>query len=132
MSNKKITGLGGIPLTALTLIIATGILTPYVALTSGFGLGNLTGGSIASLLVLGIIHTGIAYVLMFAGAQAVESQTFAVLSYVDPVTAIVVSAVFLKEDLSPVQLAGGVLILAAAFLNEFLGNKEKQIAISKD
>ena len=47
-------------------------------------------------------------------------------------TAIVVSAVFLKEDLSPVQLAGGVLILAAAFLNEFLGNKEKQVVISKE
>ena len=132
MSNKKIVGLGGIPLTALTLVIATGILTPYVALTSGFGLGQLTGGSITSLLVLGIIHTGIAYVLMFAGAQVVESQTFAVLSYVDPVTAIVVSAVFLKEDLSPVQLAGGVLILAAAFLNEFLGNRDKQIALSKE
>ena len=47
-------------------------------------------------------------------------------------TAIVVSAVFLKEDLSPVQLAGGVLILAAAFLNEFLGNRDKQIALSKE
>ncbi|CZQ99049.1 EamA domain-containing membrane protein RarD [Trichococcus ilyis] len=132
MSNKKITCLAGTPLTALTLVIATVILTPYVALTSGFGLGQLTGGSIGSLLALGIVHTGIAYVLMFAGAQAVESQTFAVLSYVDPVTAIAVSALFLKEELLPIQLAGGVLILAAAFLNEFVGNKENQIATNEE
>jgi drug/metabolite transporter (DMT)-like permease len=132
ISNKKVTGLSGIQLTSLTLVIATVILIPYVALTSGFGLSRLGGTSILALLILGIIHTGVAYVLMFSGSQEIESQTFAVLSYIDPVTAIAVSSIFLQEDLSTLQVAGGMLILAAAFLNEYTGKREKAVSVGND
>lgn len=125
ISNKKVTGMNDLHLTAVTLVIATLILLPYVGLTVGFGAGQLTGISLVSLLILGIVHTGIAYVFLFSGVQEVESQTFAVLSYIDPLTAVVVSAVLLQEPISIWQMLGGLLVLAATFLNEFYGTKKR-------
>lgn len=125
ISNKKITGMSGLHLTAVTLVIATVILLPYVGLMTGFGIGQLTSNSIISLLVLGIVHTGIAYVFLFSGVQEIESQTFAVLSYIDPLTAVVISAAFLQEPITSWQLAGGLLVLAATLLNELFGSKKR-------
>lgn len=121
ISNKKITGMDSLHLTTVTLVIATLILVPYVMFTASFGVGQLTGTSIASLLVLGIVHTGIAYVFLFSGVQEVESQTFAVLSYIDPLTAVMISALFLQEPITIWQILGGLLVLAATFLNELFG-----------
>ncbi|MBM6615887.1 EamA family transporter [Desemzia sp. RIT804] len=123
ISNKKVTGLNDLHLTAMTLIIATVILLPYVLLTTGLGTSQLAVPSILSLLVLGVVHTGIAYVLVFSGLQKIEGQTFAVLSYIDPLTAVVVSTVILQEPISGLQLFGGALVLAATFMNEFFTGK---------
>src|SRR5699024_7552070 len=114
--NKKVAGLNDLHLTALTLIIATVILLPYVLLTTGLGTGQLAIPSILSLVVLGVVHTGIAYVLVFSGLQKIEGQTFAVLSYIDPLTAVVISTVVLQEPISGLQLFGGALVLAATFM----------------
>lgn len=130
ISNKKVTGLSDLHLTALTLIIATVILLPYVLLTTGLGTSQLTMPSLLSLLVLGIVHTGIAYVFVFSGLQQIEGQTFAVLSYIDPLTAVIISATVLREPISGVQLFGGALVLAATFMNEYFtekGQKTEQI-----
>lgn len=126
ISNKKVTSLGDLHLTALTLIVATLILLPYVSLTTGMGVNQLTMPSLLSLLVLGVVHTGIAYVFLFSGLQKVEGQTFAVLSYIDPLTAVVISAVFLQEPISGLQLFGGALVLAATFMNEYFTGKVQQ------
>lgn len=124
ISNKKITGMNDLHLTTMTLLIATIILLPYVVLTTGFGVGQLTGISFLYLLVLGTVHTGIAYLFLFSGVQEVESQAFAVLSYIDPLTAVVISAVFLQEPITGWQLGGGLLVLAATLLNELFGTKK--------
>lgn len=124
ISNKKVTGMSGLHLTAMTLVIATMILLPYVGLTAGFGIEQLTSTSLISLLILGIVHTGIAYVFLFSGVQEIESQTFAVLSYIDPLTAVVISAAFLQEPITIWQLLGGLLVLAATLLNELFGSKK--------
>lgn len=127
ISNKKVTGLSDLHLTALTLIIATVILLPYVELTTGIGTSQLTMPSLMSLLVLGVVHTGIAYVFLFSGLQKVEGQTFAILSYIDPLTAVIISAVVLKEPISDLQLFGGALVLAATFMNEYFVGKVQKI-----
>lgn len=127
ISNKKVTGLSDLHLTAMTLIIATVILLPYVLLTTGLGTSQLTMPSLLSLLILGVVHTGIAYVFLFSGLQQIEGQAFAVLSYIDPLTAVIISALVLKEPISGLQLLGGVLVLAATFMNEYFAGKEQKI-----
>ncbi|MBM6822887.1 DMT family transporter, partial [Fusobacterium mortiferum] len=75
------------------------------------------------ILILGIVHTGIAYLLYFSSLQELKGQTIAVLSYIDPVFAIIISAIILKEHLGILQIIGGVLILGSSFLSEILNRK---------
>ncbi|MGO1470110.1 MAG: EamA family transporter, partial [Tissierella sp.] len=70
------------------------------------------------IIILGIIHTGIAYLLYFPSIKHVKSQTIAIVSYLDPITAIFVSAIFLREPMTGVQFLGGSLILISAYINE--------------
>ena len=47
-----------------------------------------------------------------------RGQEAAILSYIDPLTAVLISAVFLGEYMSLQQMAGGILILGFAIWNE--------------
>jgi thiamine transporter len=80
----------------------------------------LTLGLAAVLLVLvvGIVHTGLAYALYFGSMEGLRVQSIAVLSYIDPVCAVLFSALLLRESLSPLQAVGAVLILGSALAAE--------------
>ena len=68
----------------------------------------------ACLLCLGLVHSGAAYVLYFSALKSLPGQTAAILSYVDPLMAVLVSVTVLAEPVTALQLAGGALILACA------------------
>lgn len=65
-----------------------------------------------------MVNTGLAYYLYFSAMQQLPGQTVALLCYIDPLTALLLSAVFLHEHLLPLQIAGAVLILGGACLGE--------------
>ena len=75
------------------------------------------------LLAVGIIHTGIAYLLYFSAILKLKGQTIAIFSYIDPISAIVMSSVFLGERMTLIQVLGGILILGTTFINELSGKK---------
>ena len=60
--------------------------------------------------------------------KELKGQTIAVLSYIDPITAVLISALFLGEQLTMFQIIGGVLILGSTFISEL---KEKRNRIYK-
>ncbi|MBQ3701384.1 MAG: DMT family transporter [Oscillospiraceae bacterium] len=68
--------------------------------------------------VIGTVNTGLAYLLYFSGLQKLSGQSVALISYVDPVSALLFSALFLRESLTPVQMIGAVLIIGGAMLGE--------------
>ena len=70
------------------------------------------------VLAVGLIHTGLAYVLYFGSMNGLRAQSIALLSYIDPVSALVFSAVLLSEPLSPLGLAGACLIIGSAIASE--------------
>ena len=74
--------------------------------------------SLLCLLVLGMLHTGLAYALYFGSMKALRAQTIAIFSYIDPVIAILISVTILHEPFSWLSAAGSVLILGAAFVSE--------------
>ncbi|WP_276628908.1 DMT family transporter, partial [Terrisporobacter hibernicus] len=86
---------------------------------------GVSSQSIILLLVLGVVHTGIAYLLYFTVIQKIESQTVAIYSYVDPISAIFMSAIILNESMSLLQIIGGILILGSTFISEVYSNKIK-------
>lgn len=70
------------------------------------------------LLIVGIVHTGIAYLLYFASMDELTVQSIAILSYIDPVSALIFSALLLREKLSMLSLIGAVLIIGSAIISE--------------
>lgn len=117
--NKGIKSVGGLSRTFLQFLAAIAVLLPYVLLTDGgFGFGNLDTPGWVSLLVVGLIHTGITYCLYFSTLWRLPGQEAAILSYIDPLVAVIVSIVFLSEPITVWQVLGGALILGFSLLNE--------------
>jgi RarD protein len=124
LMNKFIKGLKGIETTVTQLIFASILLLPYVMVTSGFDFSKMTGISWGYMTFLGVVHTGFAYALYFSSLKELKGQTIAVLSYIDPITAVLISALFLGEQLTIFQIIGGILILGSTFISEIQGKKK--------
>lgn len=116
--NKFIKGVEGLHRTFLQFVAAIIILVPYVAATSGMNLRMLDSVGWGSLLVVGIVHTGITYCLYFSSLKELPGQKVAILSYIDPLVAIVISVTLLGESMTVMQAIGGVLILGFTLWNE--------------
>ena len=122
--NKYIRHTAGIQRTFLQFLAAIVILIPYVAATGGVTLSRLDGMGWVCLLVVGLFHTGITYCLYFSSLKAIPGQSAAILSYIDPLVAVLVSVTVLKEPLSWQQALGGALILGFTLWN-LLPEKQK-------
>ena len=123
--NKFIKGVDGIHRTFLQFISAAAVLIPYVLLTGSLGLGSLGGVGRVNLLIVGLVHTGITYCLYFSALKELPGQKAAILSYIDPLVAVMVSVAVLHETITVWQITGGVLILGFTLLNE-IGVKPKK------
>lgn len=123
--NKFIKGVEGIHRTFLQFIAAIAVLIPYVFMTSGITLGGLDGKGIVNLLVVGIVHTGITYCLYFSSLKELPGQKAAILSYIDPLVAVVISVAVLGESITALQLIGGFLILGFTLWNEISPKSHK-------
>lgn len=116
--NKKIPGIDAYQRTTVLLLSAGTVMLPYLLLSNGFSGSGFSVPSIALLLVLGVVHTGIAYALYFGGMDGLSVQTIAVFSYIDPVSALLFSALLLGEPLSMLNIIGAVMIIGSAMISE--------------
>lgn len=116
--NKFIKNVEGIHRTFLQFLSAIVILIPYVIMTSGATLGNLDGIGMANLLIVGLIHTGVTYCMYFSSLKELPGQKAAILSYIDPLVAVLISVTILGETMTLWQVVGGILILGFTLRNE--------------
>lgn len=116
--NKKITGVEAYQKTILQLLSSAVVLIPYLLLTGAFRLLTVSLPLILLLLVIGILYTGIVYVLYFGSMGSLKAQTVSTLSYIDPVVAMLVGGLVLREGMSAAGLAGAVLIIGSAMISE--------------
>ena len=116
--NKLIKKVQGIHRTFLQFIAAIIVLIPYVSLTSGFSLGSLNARGWVFLLIVGLIHTGVTYCMYFSSLKELPGQKAAILSYIDPLVAVLCSVLILGEAMSLMQIIGGLLILGFTLWNE--------------
>ncbi|MBQ8766853.1 MAG: EamA family transporter [Clostridia bacterium] len=124
--NKFIKNVDGIHRTFLQFLSAIAVLAPYVLLTDGVNLKTLDSKGWIFLLVIGLVHTGVTYCLYFSSLKELPGQKAAILSYIDPLVAVLVSVVILKETMTLMQIIGGILILGFTLWNEIdVGNKNK-------
>lgn len=116
--NKFIQNVDGIHRTFLQFLAAILVLIPYVAATSGVTLQTMDGLGWVCLLTVGIVHTGITYCMYFTSLRDIPGQKAAILSYIDPLVAVVVSVAVLDETMTLPQIIGGGLILGFTLWNE--------------
>lgn len=118
IANKRVQHLSGIHCAMYELIVSFFVVLAFLAVT-GARLPVIPAGSeLPWVLVLGLVNTGLAYYLYFSAMQRLSGQTVALLCYIDPLTALVLSALVLHERLLPLQIAGAALILGGACLGE--------------
>lgn len=127
LMNKFVRDLSPVETTLIQMMSAAIVMVPYVLITENVGEFVFDRKSVIVTVIVGIVHTGITYMLYFASMQKIPAQTTAVFSYIDPVTAIILSAVVLHEEFTAVQLTGTVLILGATLFNELAPNLKKKV-----
>ena len=128
MLNKTLKDISAGDRTIMQLGISSIVMLPYVLLTENIGAIEFTITPVMLLLIAGIVHTGFAYTLYFGGIAGIPAQTAAVLSYIDPITAILLSVVLLREDMSAVSAIGCVLVIGAMLVSEIEPKKKRQSA----
>ena len=116
--NKKIQRVSGIDRTVMQFAAAAAVLLPYILFTTGFDFTGMGTAGWLYMLAVGLVHSALAYVLYFSALRRLPGQETAVLSYIDPLTAVLISLLVLAEPVAPVQLVGGAMILAFTLANE--------------
>lgn len=123
--NKYIKGLSGIHTTLVQLAIAAIALMPFIIINNSLEIISLDIMTWISIITLGILHTGIAYFLYFSSIKNLKGKSIAILSYLDPIVAIIIAFLFLSESMNKFQIIGGFLILSASYISEKPGNRRK-------
>lgn len=119
--NKYMKDISPVDTTSVQMALVTVMMLPYTAATGGFGAVRITALGIICLVVLGALHTGIGYIIYFDAVNKLPAQTVGILSYIDPVEAVLLSAFFLKEPMTVWTVIGAVMILGAAAVSERAG-----------
>lgn len=114
--NKYIKNFTGFDMTFIQITTAALVLLPFVITRGQFHINGTI--PLLFILIMGVIHTGIAYLLYFSGIKNVKAQSAAVLSYIDPVSAILFGTLILGEPVNIFQIFGGFLILGFTFISE--------------
>lgn len=123
--NKFIKDISPYDKTVVQLFAASLVIFIYAIFTQDISNITLDTKSILLLIVVGVVHTGIAYCLYFGSFEGLDSQTIAIYSYIDPALALILSAVFLHEDMSLSGIIGAVMILGSTLLCELNFKKKK-------
>lgn len=113
--NKRINNFSGIDRTFVQILVSAIFLLPLVLYRNQIHIGSIN--ILIIILVLGVFHTGIAYLLYFSSIEHVSAQKASILSYIDPISAVMFGTIFLKEGLVPLQILGGILILLSTLVN---------------
>ncbi|QTD40632.1 DMT family transporter [Sporosarcina sp. Te-1] len=125
--NKFIGEMSRLEVTVIQLGTTALILLPYVLVTEGLNILSVSVSSIPFIIFLGVVNTGIGFWLFFSGMENLKGQNIAMLSYVDPFVAILISGLILREQFTLLQVIGGILLLGSTFVSEIRFNKSQRL-----
>ena len=116
--NKHLKQISSYAMTIMQLGIAVAVLTPYTLLTQNMRELTFSFMTIILLGVVGIVNMGITYGLYFSGIKELKAHTIAIFSYIDPIVAIFLSIIILREKPDIFTIIGGALILGSTLASE--------------
>ena len=101
----------------LQLFISFLTVAVFVGIKQGFVI-KIEPASILPILILGLVNTGIGCYFYFSSIGGLPVQTVAICGYLEPLSAVLFSVLFLREAMLPVQIIGAVLIIGGAMFGE--------------
>lgn len=110
--------------TVVQLFVAGVVVLPYAILSAGEIKVNVQSALL--LVVVGVVHTGFAYLLYFGAMKKLESGTVAILSYIDPASAIILSSLVFMALPKPHEIIGVIFIMTGAIWSE-IDIKKKEL-----
>ncbi len=121
--NKIVDGVTAQERTLTQLAVAGIVCIPYTLFCENLSAVQFTATSVVLLIVMGVVHTGIAYTLYFGAMKKLPAQTVALLSYIDPVTSVILAVWLLPGSvLTTAGWIGALLVLGAAVVIEMKHN----------
>jgi len=121
LCNRKIENIKPLDKTIVQLFMSFLTVLPVVILKGDIPT-ILDTNSIILLVMMGVVHTGIAYILYFNSIDTLNPSKIAILGYIEPVLSVIIGVVIFKEELSLIGGIGAILILTAALASE-IGKK---------
>ena len=129
--NKKAKDITGLENSTLQLFISFLTVAVFLGVKQGYAM-EITKESIFPILFLGLCNTGMGCYFYFSSIGKLPVQTVAICGYLEPLSAVLFSVIFLKETMSKGQIAGAVLILGGDIFGELWGMKKEAIALNKN
>lgn len=123
--NKYLSDVPAYDRTILQLAVAALVMVPYILLTENVSALTFTPLGTVLLLIVAVFHTGCCYALYFGSMDHLSAQTVALFSYIDPIVAILLSALLLKEPLGWSGVLGAALVLGSTLISELHFPKKK-------
>lgn len=123
--SKFVKGIKPNDMTIIQLTVAAIVLFPYILISKNVSNIEFDLRSILFLLVISTLHTGYSYAVYFDCVSKLKTQTVAIYSYLDPIVAIVFSAIILKQGMSFLSIVGAVLILGSTLFSELIEKQKK-------
>jgi drug/metabolite transporter (DMT)-like permease len=122
--NKKARSITGVENATCQLVISFITVAISMGIKQGFSM-NIVEGNWIPILILGIVNTGIGCYFYFSSIGQLPAQSVSILGYIEPLSALVFSAVILLEKLTPLQMIGAALILGGAAFGELFRSKSE-------
>ncbi|WXR62632.1 DMT family transporter [Peptostreptococcaceae bacterium AGR-M142] len=113
--NKKVKDTDGFESTIIQLSGSVLALLPIILMDTKLQNFSMDKKSLTMIIILGVLHTGIAYLMYFSSIKDLDAQTVAIYCYIDPISAMLFAWMFLGETMNIVQILGGLLILGATY-----------------
>jgi drug/metabolite transporter (DMT)-like permease len=117
--NKKAKSLTGLENSMWQLLISFVTVAIFVGVKQGFAI-RIEPDNWVPILILGIFNTGIGCYFYFSSIGNLPVQTVAICGYLEPLSAVVFSVLFLHESMTALQVIGAALILGGAAFGEML------------
>jgi drug/metabolite transporter (DMT)-like permease len=115
-SKKILRGISGPSLMLVEYSVASLLLFPFVVWSYAHGRGPTAPGAYVALLTLGLVHTALTGVIFLSGLRRVRTDSAAILTYAEPVSAVVFASIFLGEALTMWTIVGGALVVAGGLI----------------
>lgn len=115
--NKKAADISGLENAMLQLFVSFITVATYTSFKQGLTI-DISSVSIFPVFILGLLNTGIGCYFYFSSIGNLPVQSVAVCGYLEPLSAVLLSWLLLKETMLLMQIIGAVLILSGAVFGE--------------